>query len=170
MNTQFIAVTPGMNIKEVLEDYFNIYRKSELPVVEKEVDDIEIDNIGNKKYLLGAITAKDAMNVSEKNRETMKVEEIMIEKKNLAIMSPDKTADVALNTIVEDNKSRIYVCENPSVGKSSKRTEKMQEQMIMTYSTAKSDRLVGIVSKTDILNVAKERMEYIENLEKKKTI
>ena len=168
MNTQFIAVTAGMNIKEVLEGYFNIYRKSELPVVEKEVDDIEVDNIGNKKYLLGAITAKDAMNVSEKNRETTKVEEIMIEKKNLAIMSPDKTADVALNTIVEDNKSRIYVCENPSVGKSSKRTEKMQEQMMMTYSTTKSDRLVGIVSKTDILNVAKERMEYIENLDKKK--
>src|SRR5919112_5356832 len=167
MNTQFIAVTAGMNIKEVLEGYFNIHRKSELPVVKKEPD----DDAGNNNYfLVGSLTAKDAMNVSEKNRESVKVEEIMIEKKNLAIMSPDKTADVALNTIVEDNKSRIYVCENPSVGKSSKRTEKMQEQMMMTYSTTKSDRLVGIVSKTDILNVAKERMEYIENLDKKKTI
>lgn len=171
MNTQFIAVTAGINIKEVLEDYFNIYRKSELPVVEKEVDDIEVDNIGNKNYyLLGSITAKDAMNVSEENRESVKVEEVMIEKKNLVIMSPDKTADVALNTIMEEKKSRIYVCENPSVGKSStKRTEKMQQQMMMTpsYSAAKSDRLVGIVSKTDILNVAKERMEYTENLKKK---
>jgi CBS domain-containing protein len=41
---------------------------------------------------------------------------------------------------------------------------------VVADSTVKSDRLVGIVSKTDILNIAKERMEYIENLEKKKTI
>ena len=164
MNTQFIAVTGGMNIKEVLEGYFNIHRKSELPVVKKEPD----DDAGNNNYfLVGSVTAKDAMNVSEKNRESVKVEEIMIEKKNLAIMSPDKTADVALNTIVEDNKSRIYVCENPSIGNRIKRNDKMQQQMVVADSTVKSDRLVGIVSKTDILNVAKERMEYKENLKKK---
>jgi Zn-dependent protease/predicted transcriptional regulator len=160
MNTQFIAVTAGMNIKEVLEGYFNIYRKSELPVVEKE------DGTGNN-YLLGSITAKDATNVSEKNRESVKVEEIMTEKNNLVIMSPDRTADVALNTIMEDNKSRIYVCENPSVRKSSTgRTEKTQQQL-MTYRSAKSDRLVGLISKTDILNVAKERMEYTESMKKR---
>jgi Zn-dependent protease len=164
MNTQFIAVTAGMNIKEVLEGYFNIHRKSELPVVKKEPD----DDAGNNNYfLVGSVTAKDAMNVSEKNRESVKVEEIMIEKKNLAIMSPDKTADVALNTIVEDNKSRIYVCENPSIGNRIKRNDKMQQQMVVADSTVKSDRLVGIVSKTDILNIAKERMEYKENLKKK---
>lgn len=166
MNTQFIAVSPSMNIKEVLEDYFNIYRKSELPVAEKE----EVDDTGNNKYyLVGSITAKDAMNVSDKNRESVKVEEIMIPKKNLVIMSPDRTADIALNTIMEENKSRIYVCENPSVRKStSKRTEKMQQQMMtMTYSMVKSDRLVGIVSKTDILNVAKERMEYTDSMKRK---
>jgi Zn-dependent protease len=164
MNTQFIAVTAGMNIKEVLEGYFNIHRKSELPVVKKEPE----DDAGNNNYfLIGSVTAKDAMNVSEKNRESVKVEEIMIEKKNLAIMTPDKTADVALNTIVEDNKSRIYVCENPSIGNRIKRNDKMQQQMVVADSTVKSDRLVGIVSKTDILNIAKERMEYKENLKKK---
>jgi Zn-dependent protease len=165
MNTQFIAVTQSMNIKEVLEDYFNIHRKSELPVVEKEVDNTAGTNY---YYLLGSITAKDAMSVSEKNRESVKVEEVMIDKKNLVIMSPDKTADIGLNTIMEENKSRIYVCENPSVGKSStKRTEKMQQQMMMTHSTVKPDRLVGIVSKTDILNVAKERMEYTDSMKRK---
>jgi Zn-dependent protease len=165
MNTQFVAVTQSMNIQEVLEDYFNIHRKSELPVVEKEVDNTAGTNY---YYLLGSITAKDAMSVSEKNRESVKVEEVMIDKKNLVIMSPDKTADIALNTIMEENKSRIYVCQNPSVGKSStKRTEKIQQQMMMTYSTLKSDRLVGIVSKTDILNVAKERMEYTDSMKRK---
>jgi Zn-dependent protease/CBS domain-containing protein len=165
MNTQFIAVTQSMNIKELLEDYFNIHRKSELPVVEKEVDNTAGTNY---YYLLGSITAKDAMSVSEKNRESVKVEEVMIDKKNLVIMSPDKTADIGLNTIMEENKSRIYVCENPSVGKSStKRTEKMQQQMMMTYRTVKPDRLVGIVSKTDILNVAKERMEYADSMKRK---
>ncbi|MDQ3847732.1 MAG: hypothetical protein M3261_02110, partial [Thermoproteota archaeon] len=121
--------------------------------------------------LLGAITAKDAMNVSERNRDSMKVEEIMTEKKNLVIMSPDKTADIALNAIMEGNKSRIYVCENASAGRrtnNNKRTEKMQQQqMTITYSSVRSDRLVGIVSKTDILNVAKERLEYTENIKKK---
>jgi Zn-dependent protease/CBS domain-containing protein len=166
MNTRFIAVTPSMNIKEVIQNFFNIYRKSELPVVEKEVDDDNTEN--NYDYLLGSITAKDAMNVAEENRESVKVEEVMIEKKNLVIMSPDKTADVALNTIMEENKSRIYVCENRSVGNRIKRTEKTQQQMMVADdSLIKSDRLVGIVSKTDILNIAKERMEYKENLKKK---
>jgi Zn-dependent protease len=167
MNTQFIAVAPNMNIKEVLEGYFNLHRKSELPVVEKE------DDTGNN-YLLGSITAKDAIDVSEKNREKVKVHEIMIEKKDLVIMSPDRTADVALNTIMEHNKSRIYVCENPSREKGSTRraTEEMQQQqeqqqLMTTYRTVKSDRLVGLISKTDILNVAKERMEYTENLKKR---
>jgi hypothetical protein len=78
------------------------------------------------------------MSVSEKNIESVKVEEVMIDKKNLVIMSPDKTADIALNTIMEENKSRIYVCENASVGKSStKRTEKMQHQMMMTHKCCK---------------------------------
>lgn len=119
-----------MNIKEVLEDYFNIHRKSELPVVEKEVDSTTETNY---YYLLGSITAKDAMSVSEKNRESVKVEDIMVGKKNLVIMSPDKTADIALNTIMEENRSRIYVCENPSVGKSpsNKRIDKMQRQQMM---------------------------------------
>jgi Zn-dependent protease len=164
MNTEFVAVGPSMNLKEVLEDYFNIHRKSELPVVEKEVDDR-----GNNNYhLLGSITAKDAMNVSEKNRENVKIEEIMTRKKNLVIMSPDKTADIALNAIMEENKSRIYVCENPSIRKSSsERAEKIHQQMTMTYTTLKPDRLVGIVSKTDILNVAKERMEYTESMKRK---
>ncbi len=133
-------------------------------MVKKEPDD---DAVNNNYFLLGSVTAKDAMNVSEKNRERVKVEEVMIEKKNLAIMSPDKTADVALNTIVEDNKSRIYVCENPSTGNRIKRNDKMQQQMGVADSTVKSDRLVGIVSKTDILNIAKERVEYTENLKKK---
>lgn len=109
MNTQFVAASPSMSIKEVLEDYFNIHRKSELPVVEKEVDSTTETNY---YYLLGSITAKDAMSVSEKNRERVKVEDIMVGKKNLVIMSPDKTADIALNTIMEENRSRIYVCEN----------------------------------------------------------
>ena len=107
------------------------------------------------------------MNVSEENRGSVKVEEVMIEKKNLAIMSPDKTADIALNTIMEENKSRIYVCQNPSIGNRIKRNDRMQQQMVVADSTVKSDRLVGIVSKTDILNIAKERMEYKENLKKK---
>lgn len=166
MNTHFIAVTPTINVKEALEGYFNIYRKSELPVVEKE------DSTGNN-YLLGSITAKDAINVSEKNRESVKVEDIMIEKKDLVIMSPDRTADIALNTMMKENKSRIYVCENPSLERT-RGTEKRQQQPnadgqqhMMAYSAAKSDRLVGLISKTDILNIAKERMEYTETLRKK---
>jgi Zn-dependent protease len=165
MNTHFIGVTPDLNIKEVLEGYFDIYRKSELPVVEKE------DGTGNN-YLLGSITAKDAISVSEKNRESIKVKDIMIEKKDLVIMSPDRTADIALNTIMKENKSRIYVCENPSLERT-RGTEKRQQQQsnaddqqqhMIAYSAAKSDRLVGLISKTDILNIAKERMEYTETL------
>jgi Zn-dependent protease/predicted transcriptional regulator len=167
MNTHFVAVTANMSVKEVLENYFNMYRKSELPVVEKD------DSTGNN-YLLGSISAKDAMNVSDENRLSVKVKDIMTDKKHLVIMSPDRTADIALNAIMKENKSRIYVCENPSVEKT-RGIEKRQEhqstaevrQQIMTYSAGKSDLLVGIISKTDILNIAKERMEYTETLRKK---
>jgi hypothetical protein len=45
--------------------------------------------------------------------------------------------------------------------------QEQQQLMTTTYRTVKSDRLVGLISKTDILNVAKERMEYAENMKKR---
>jgi hypothetical protein len=41
---------------------------------------------------------------------------------------------------------------------------------MVTDSTIRADRLVGIVSKTDILNVAKERMEYTESMKKNNNV
>ena len=55
MNTKFVSVRPTITIKQLINDYFNLYRKSEFPVTTE-------DNIGT---LLGAVTTRQAMNVTD---------------------------------------------------------------------------------------------------------
>jgi CBS domain-containing protein len=71
-----------------LDSYFNVYRKTEFPVV---------DECGN---LIGAVTTKQAMNVQKSSRDTIKVEEIMIPKDELIVMKDDASADEALKRIL----------------------------------------------------------------------
>jgi Zn-dependent protease len=77
MNTNIISVKQDITVNELLDSYFNVYRKTEFPVV---------DECGN---LIGAVTTKQAMNVQKSSRDTIKVEEIMIPKDELIIMKDD---------------------------------------------------------------------------------
>src|SRR5918999_1768170 len=67
MNTKFVSVRPDITIKELLNGYFNIYRKSKFPVTTE-------DNTGD---LLGSVTTRRAMNIPESNAEKVKIEHIM---------------------------------------------------------------------------------------------
>jgi Zn-dependent protease len=60
MNTRFVSVKPDITVNELLNNYFNVYRKSEFPVVLAGRGE---DPTGNE--LLGAITAKQASKVPE---------------------------------------------------------------------------------------------------------
>ena len=53
MNTDIITVKPDISINEFLDNYFDLYVKTEFPVVEED------------GYLIGTVMAKDAMNVQE---------------------------------------------------------------------------------------------------------
>ena len=166
MNTRFISVRPETTIKELLAGYFNVYRKSEFPVTSTE-----------DGYLLGAVTAKQAMNVSEKEAEKVRVEQIMTSTKELIIMDPDRHADQALKRLFQENKSRIFVCTSSGLAEQKKieptgefnidnknsnssGIKKQRESESFQERKHQLPRLIGIISKTDILNIATERQEY----------
>ena len=146
MNTNIISVKPDITVNELLDSYFNAYRKTEFPVVDEHGD------------LIGAVTTTQAMNVQKSSRDTIKVEEIMIPKDELIVMKADVSADEALKRIFRENKSRIFVYEDremiPLRGLEVKEKERQKQ------------KLIGLISKTDILNAAREREEFEKAVEK----
>jgi Zn-dependent protease len=150
MNTNIISVKQDITVNELLDSYFNVYRKTEFPVV---------DENGN---LIGAVTTKQAMNVQKSSRDTIKVEEIMIPKEELIVMKADASADEALKRIFRENKSRIFVYEDidmiPLRG--------LEDGIEVKEKQRQKQKLIGLISKTDILNVARERQEFQKAVDK----
>ena len=143
-------IQPDITVNELLDSYFNVYRKTEFPVVEEH---------GN---LIGAVTTKEAINVEKSNKDTIKVEEIMIPKDELIVMKSNALAHEALKRITRENKSRIFVYEDweriPAGGR--------EEGLEIKKQGRQRQKLVGLISKTDILNVAREREEFEKAVEK----
>src|SRR5215208_1014629 len=168
MNTRFVSVRPDTTIKELLNNYFNVYRKSEFPVT---TDD---------GFLLGAVTTKQAMDIPESSTDKVKVEEIMIPANELVVMGPDRQADEALKRIYHENKSRVFVCtsskvkliEEPKIleqkvrGSTASGGNNRHQQDSSPKERQQLLKLIGIISKTDILNIAKERQEYEREVKK----
>jgi Zn-dependent protease len=152
MNTSYVSVKPEITVNELLNNYFNVYRKSEFPVV------VECGEDATGNELLGAVTAKQALKVPEHSRDKIKVEEIMVPKDELIVTSSNRPADDALRRMFRENKSRVFICdEDKEEGKRIK-LEQVKKQ--------RGQKLVGLISKTDILNVAKEREEFDKAVEK----
>jgi Zn-dependent protease/Mg2+/Co2+ transporter CorC len=149
MNTRYVSVKPDITVNELLNNYFNVYRKSEFPVVAGEN---ATDN-----ELLGAVTAKQALKVPEHSRDRIKVEEIMVPKDELIVMRSNRPADDALRRMFRENKSRVFICEEYE--EEGKRIREEVKKHIR-------QELIGLISKTDILNVAKEREEFDKAVEK----
>ena len=145
MKTTYTSVSPNTSVKELLTDYFNVYRKSEFPVIDSE-----------KGILLGSVTAKQAMNVSQDVLSSIKVRDIMTPVTELVKMNQDDHAYEALTKMYKANKSRVYVCSDEYPKRYSKGSRDIEE----------GGKIVGIISKTDILNVASENQEYMHNLAK----
>ena len=146
MNTKFISVRQNQTVAEVLRDYFNIYRKSEFPVLDAE------------GHLAGAITSQQAMGISKNDVEKVTVERIMIPKKELVIMNANSKADEALKRIYQRNKNRVFVCDDNDY-------DIMREQDIDHHNSESlavrtNITLLGIISKSDLLNIASEREEF----------
>jgi Zn-dependent protease/predicted transcriptional regulator len=157
MNTRFISVKPDITVNDLLNNYFNVYRKSEFPVVDEK----------HGSNLLGAVTAKQAINVvPEHDRDRIRVEEIMIPKSKLIVMKSNRTADEALRRIFRENKSRVFVYDDEEEEDHIEKRgggligEKEEEKLEVKEQERQRQKLVGLISKTDLLNIAREREEY----------
>lgn len=94
---------------------------------------VSSESVANR--LLGMVTFKDASNRPENERFRIKTNEIMIPREDLIIMSEDKKTSEALLQISRKRMGKVFVCNNDG-------------------------KLIGVVSKTDIMNAASEKREY----------
>jgi predicted transcriptional regulator len=73
--------------------------------------------------------------------EDKKVLDVMVPVSELIVMSPDKEVNDALKQLFRKGMSRIFIVD-------------------------KESQLIGLVSKSDILNLAQERKEFLQNSKK----
>ena len=90
-------------------------------------------------YLVGMVELKKVMQVPEARRSILRVYDIMNPRSGLLIMDPDRTADDAFMQMSRSHQGKVFICN-------------------------KEGRLVGLVSKTDILNIAGERQQFVETI------
>jgi Zn-dependent protease/CBS domain-containing protein len=92
-------------------------------------------------HLLGMITLKEILNVPNDKRESVLVQDIMIPPRCIAIMEPNAQAEKALLQMVQKRVGKVFVCAN-------------------------DHRLLGVVSKTDIIELASERQKYLQTMKR----
>jgi Zn-dependent protease/predicted transcriptional regulator len=97
--------------------------------------------VNNNNQLVGMITTEAVFKKDRKEVENKKVEELMIPLSEVIVMNENKEANDALIQLFRKGMSRIFIVDNDS-------------------------RLLGLVSKTDIINLAKERDEFIQTTKK----
>lgn len=77
---------------------------------------------------------------------------------NLIVMNPNRRADEGLKRILNDNRSRIYVCDSSNDNHScEKSTDGVMD--VRDKITHQKTNLFGIISKTDLLSMASERKD-----------
>jgi Zn-dependent protease/CBS domain-containing protein len=89
--------------------------------------------------LLGMVTVQKALDVPEHSRESVRVAHIMIPASHLTVMLPETPADQGMTQMLQTGTGKIFVCNAQGT-------------------------MLGLVSKTDIMDVAKERRELQEKL------
>jgi CBS domain-containing protein len=99
-------------------------------------DSFPVVNSGpDANSLIGMVTFKAASNRPENERSRTKIKEIMIPKTDLIIMGENRKANEALLQISRKSMGKVFVCNEDG-------------------------KLIGVVSKTDIMNAASEKREY----------
>ncbi len=93
-------------------------------------------------YLLGMVAFKDAWNIPESKKQIVKAKDIMIPKANLIVITdPTRKAHNILMQMSRKRMGKAFVCNEQG-------------------------RLIGILSKTDIMNIVSERKEYSQAFRK----
>ena len=158
MITNFIYVNSNLTVRQVINDYFNVYRKSEFPI---------LNNAGS---LVGSISNTQINTVAQDNVDEVKVTEIMSSINDLIVMDKNGRADEALKQIYQFNKNRIYVgyqkkllldnlVNSPRVMQN-KQKMRLSFPSISENSKPPQIKLEGIISKTDLLNIARSNDKF----------
>jgi Zn-dependent protease/predicted transcriptional regulator len=136
----------GIKLKEIMNRNF-VAVKPDLKLSELIKDYFNIywksafPVINDDNQLVGMITTEA---VSKKGRIEIadkKVADMMIPISDLIVMSPEKEVNDALKQLFRKRMSRIFIVDNQS-------------------------QLIGLVSKSDILNLAQERKEFLQTSKK----
>jgi Zn-dependent protease/CBS domain-containing protein len=166
MISDFIYVKPDMTVGQVIQDYFNVFRKSEFPIIDQE------------GYLVGSVSNKQINVDSPDKYHNKPITEIMSPVDDLIIMDRTDRADEALKQMYQLNKNRVHVVNRNNNNNNGIYNNKMTNGLIKDGSTKNrdsntklplsvtssskphSDQLIkvnleGIISKTDLLNIAK---------------
>jgi CBS domain containing-hemolysin-like protein len=91
--------------------------------------------------MLGMVSLKRVQETPEDKREELTAGEIIIPLEDVVVMLPSKSADEALMKMTRTRIGKVFVCDPQGV-------------------------LLGLVSKTDIMNMASERQEFQQELRK----
>ena len=97
--------------------------------------------INEDNQLVGMITTDAIFKKGKMEIENKKVEDLMIPVSEIIVMSAEREVNDALKQLFRKNMSRVFIVNNQS-------------------------RLLGLVSKTDILNLAQERGEFLRTAKK----
>ena len=101
----------------------------------------ELPVTDDQDHLLGMITLKGILGVPENQREITKVKNIMMSINYLAVVLPETEIEKAFLNMMQKRVGKVFVC-------------------------TKDDKLLGVISKTDIIELASERQKYFQSLRK----
>jgi len=98
----------------------------------------ELPIVNDDGILLGVIKNNDVLKINENKRDEINVKNIMTSKTDLIIFHPNAKIDEALMQMVKKRQGKVFVCDL-------------------------QDKLLGIISKTDLLTIASERQDYFKS-------
>jgi len=136
----------GIKLKEIMNRNFIAVKPDlKLSVLIKEYFNVYYKSafpvINNDNELVGMVTTDNVSNKDEREIGEKKVVDVMIPVSDLILMSQDKEVNDALKELFRKGMSRIFIVD-------------------------KQSQLIGLVSKSDILNLAQERKEFLQNSKK----
>ena len=127
----------GHEKKSTIADFIlEVEQSHSNPVVKKSAFPV----INNDNQLVGMIMTDAISKIDRIKIENKKVNDIMIPVSELIVISPDKEVNDALKQLFRKGMSRIFI-----------------------VIVDRQSQLIGLVSKSDILNLAQERKEYLQS-------
>lgn len=101
----------------------------------------ELPVVDREGHLIGMVTLRETLDVPEDRRRVTMVKNVMSLPDHLAVVLPDADLEKALMEMMQKRVGKIFVCDG-------------------------SRKLLGVISKTDILELAGERQRYMQQVKR----